>query len=91
MRVARRFVVRGRVQGVGFRHHVAAAARAHGVDGWVCNRPDGSVEAFIEAEADAAERFERIVRQGPASARVDSVDVTGEPASGRTAGFRITG
>jgi acylphosphatase len=50
MIVARRYVIAGRVQGVGFRYFAEAAAARAGVHGWVRNLPDGSVEAFVEGE-----------------------------------------
>ena len=71
MRVARRYLVAGRVQGVGFRYVTDAAAARSGIDGWVRNLPDGRVEIAAEGEADALERFEREVRQGPRGARVE--------------------
>jgi acylphosphatase len=89
MLAARRLRAVGRVQGVGFRQFVAEAARAEGVSGWVRNRPDGAVEAFLEGEADAVDRVERSVRRGPPLARVDEVTATPEAVAGRPAGFRI--
>ena len=76
MRVARRYIISGRVQGVGFRFFTEDAARREGIDGWVRNLPDGSVEVRAEGDAEAMERFERAVRHGPPAARVDDVDVT---------------
>jgi acylphosphatase len=75
MLVARRIVVSGRVQGVGFRHFVREAAMAEGASGWVRNLPDGRVELQVEGERDAVDRIERRVRRGPASAAVSSVAV----------------
>ena len=73
MRVARRFVVSGRVQGVGFRYFALDAARRDGLQGYVTNRDDGSVEAVAEGEAEALERFERALRRGPSRSRVEHV------------------
>ena len=89
MRAAKRFVVSGRVQGVGFRWFVQDLAALEGASGWVTNRPDGKVEALIQAEAEALERIERQIRRGPPAARVQSVDVFDEPASDRTGPFVI--
>jgi acylphosphatase len=89
MRVARRFVISGRVQGVGFRYFVHDAATREGVGGWVTNLFDGRVEAFVEGEQDAVTRVERAIRQGPASARVERVVVTDEDPSGAEKSFRI--
>jgi acylphosphatase len=83
MRIARRFAVSGRVQGVGFRWFVKDAAVREGVTGYVTNLPDGSVEAYVEGEADAVTRVERAIRMGPGGARVKHVNVdTEEPAGG---------
>jgi len=89
MLAARRLQVSGRVQGVGFRQFVAETARAEGVSGWVRNRPDGVVEAFLEGEAGAVDRVEQSVRLGPPLARVDEVTATPEVVAGLPAGFRI--
>lgn len=75
MRVARRFIVSGRVQGVGFRFFTADAARREGVTGSVRNLEDGRVEATVEGEAESMVRFERALRQGPSRARVEHVQV----------------
>jgi acylphosphatase len=75
MRVARRFIVSGRVQGVGFRFFTADAARREGVTGSVRNLADGRVEATVEGEAESMVRFERALRQGPSRARVEHVQV----------------
>ena len=89
MRVARRFVISGRVQGVGFRWFVHDAASREGVTGWVTNLFDGRVEAFVEGDADAVTRVERALRSGPPGARVEHVTVTDEEASGSPKGFSI--
>ena len=89
MRVARQYVISGRVQGVGFRYFVFDAAARENVHGWVRNLPDGRVEVSAEADADALERFERSVRQGPRGARVDHVDVDERAPEGRDRGFAI--
>jgi acylphosphatase len=89
MRVARHFLISGRVQGVGFRFFTEAAARREGLHGWVRNLPDGRVEAAAEGEAEALERFERTLRQGPRGARVEHVDVTDDVPAGREGGFSI--
>jgi acylphosphatase len=82
MRVARRYIISGRVQGVGFRFFTEAAAMREGIDGWVRNLPDGRVEVAAEGDAEAMDRFERAVRHGPPAARVDDVDVTENVPSG---------
>jgi acylphosphatase len=89
VRVARHFLVRGRVQGVGFRWFADHHAAHEGLHGWIRNRPDGCVEAQAEGDADAVERFERALRAGPPSARVDDVEVDDVVPSGRDTGFTV--
>ena len=88
MRVARRLVISGRVQGVGFRFFTREAALREGMTGWVRNLPDGRVEAWVEGEA--VTRVERAMRSGPAGARVEEVVVDVEDAAGTYKGFSIT-
>ena len=90
MIIARRFLVRGRVQRVGFRYFAEEMARLEGINGFVRNLPDGRVEALAEGEAEAVLRFERAIRRGPTGARVDDVETELiEPAGLVT--FRIKG
>ena len=89
MRVARRFMISGRVQGVGFRWFTQEAAAREGVTGWVRNLPDGRVEAWVEGESDAVTRVERALRAGPAGARVKNVVVDTEDPTGSYKGFSI--
>ena len=89
MRVARRLIIGGRVQGVGFRYFTQEAAAREGVTGWVQNRPDGRVEAYIEGEAETVTRLERALRRGPPAARVDDVEAESELPSGEYSGFVI--
>jgi acylphosphatase len=89
MLVARRFVLTGRVQGVGFRFFAESAARHEGLTGWVRNRPDGSVEVFAEGDQESVLRFEGKLRRGPPGAQLDRVDVHDEPPSGRAGEFTI--
>jgi acylphosphatase len=78
----RRLVVRGIVQGVGFR--VSVARRAHGVAGWVRNLPDGRVEVVLEGEPETVAAVEAFVREGPRGARVEEVEATDEEPIGLT-------
>jgi acylphosphatase len=89
MLVARRFLVSGRVQGVGFRYFVQEAALLEGISGWVRNLPDGAVEVVAEGDAEAVERFSHKIGRGPSMARVENVDVTDETPSGRAGGFTV--
>ena len=89
MIVAKRFVVSGRVQGVGFRYFVQDHAAVEGVHGFVRNLPDGRVEAVIEGDEESVLRVERAVRRGPASAQVDEVVVETIVPTGRATGFSV--
>lgn len=70
-----RVIIRGRVQGVFFRMETQQAARRIGVNGWVRNRRDGSVEAVFEGDAEKSEEMLAWCRKGPPLARVDDVEV----------------
>jgi acylphosphatase len=89
MLVARRYLIDGHVQGVGFRYFTEDVASREGISGWVRNLPDGRVEAEIEGDAEAVERFERAIRRGPRGARVDQVDVFDDVPSGSRSGFTV--
>ena len=84
--IARRVVIRGRVQGVGFRYALIDAATAAGVAGWVRNRRDGSVEAWLQGEEAAVAAAVAWSRRGPPGARVEALDVAdGTPDAGLVA------
>jgi acylphosphatase len=87
--VGRRYLISGRVQGVGFRYFTEASARREGILGWVRNTPDGCVEVVAEGDAEALERFERSLRHGPRGARVERVDVDDTMPAGRETGFTV--
>ena len=87
--IARRYLVRGVVQGVGFRFFTEAAAVREGLDGYVRNLTGGQVEVLVEGREEAVGRFERLVRRGPPLARVDGVQAEGLKPTGRFAGFAI--
>jgi acylphosphatase len=90
MRIARRFVISGRVQGVGFRWFAKDVAAREGVTGWVRNLPDGRVEALAEGDAEAVTRVEHKLRMGPPGARVATVNAITEEPSGAYREFSIT-
>ena len=89
MIVARRFVIGGRVQGVGFRMFAKAQAVREGVHGYVRNLPDGRVEALVEGDLEAVDRVERSLRRGPAGARVEEFRVEPAAPGHRATGFEI--
>ena len=82
MLIARRFLVTGRVQGVGFRWFTQDTARREGVKGWVRNLADGRVEALVEGESEAVTRVERAIRSGPRGARVERVETDEQELGG---------
>jgi acylphosphatase len=69
----RHVTVKGRVQGVGYRYFVEQEARSRGLEGWVRNRRDGSVEAVFAGPADAVAAIIAACQRGPSSARVDAL------------------
>jgi acylphosphatase len=74
-RVIRHLIVRGRVQGIGYRAWAASEAIRHGLEGWVRNRRDGSVEAVIAGPPDVVAAMIEATRRGPWLARVTGVEV----------------
>jgi acylphosphatase len=88
---ARRFVVRGRVQGVGFRWFVEREAHILGIAGWVRNNANGNVEVLAQGTRDQISGLRSRLREGPRAARVDAVDESeAKPAAG-VSSFRIEG
>lgn len=73
-KVRRRLLIRGRVQGVGFRYATERAARRIGVTGFVRNLPDGRVEAVFEGTRAAVAEAERFCAEGPPLARVEAIE-----------------
>jgi len=86
--VRKRVVAHGRVQGVWFRESARLQAERHGLAGWVGNRPDGTVEAELEGEAEAVELVVAWFAHGPRDARVDRVEVSELPLAGEQ-GFAV--
>lgn len=88
---ARRFIVRGRVQGVGFRWFVEREAHMLGIAGWVRNNHDGSVEVLAIGTRDQLLGLRGRLHQGPRAARVDDVEESeAQPVAGLNT-FRIEG
>jgi acylphosphatase len=85
-------IVRGRVQGVGFRDFVLTHARQLGLSGYARNLPDGrSVEVVAEGTRQSLERLIERLYEGPRSARVESVETNWGTARQREAGFGVRG
>jgi acylphosphatase len=74
MSTIRHVMIRGRVQGVGYRAWVEYAAVQHDLEGWVRNRRDGSVEAVFAGPEEAVTQMIDACRRGPSAAQVDTVD-----------------
>ena len=82
-------VVRGDVQGVGFRYFVQRKAQQLGVRGWVRNNPDGTVELVAEGNRDDLEQLQRAVEEGPRMAHVERVDAQWSTATGNLPSFEL--
>jgi acylphosphatase len=80
--------IEGRVQGVGYRAFVERNALSLGLDGWVRNRRDGSVEAVFQGPDAAIDAMLRLCRQGPSASAVTCVETIGEGV-GVFAGFEV--
>ncbi|WP_246265862.1 acylphosphatase [Aromatoleum diolicum] len=76
MIIARRLMIRGRVQGVGYRASAQFEAERLGLSGWVRNRGDGSVEALIAGPETAVEQFVAWAHRGPTHAQVAAIEIT---------------
>ena len=81
--------ITGRVQGVNFRMETSRAADRYGVNGWVMNKPDGSVEAWFEGDAEKVDGILDWCREGPQVAFVENVKVSEEPYSGKYDDFSV--
>lgn len=86
--IARRVRVRGRVQGVFFRQSAVEQARMRGVDGWVRNCADGSVEAWFEGDEEPVTSMVEWAHAGPRGAEVERIDVEEVDPAGLT-GFDV--
>lgn len=86
---ARRFLIRGEVQGVGYRFFAQRAAARHQVVGYVRNCPDGTVEALAEGPSSSVEAFKHDLATGPQWAVVDQVEEIFLEPTGAFSAFRI--
>jgi acylphosphatase len=85
--VARRLVIRGRVQGVGYRYAMVGVAQHAGVRGWVRNLRDGTVEAFVQGDGTAVLAMVAWCERGPPGATVSEVEVSDATPDPAIAGF----
>jgi acylphosphatase len=88
---ARRFLVRGRVQGVGFRWFVEREAHILGIAGWVRNNADGAVEVLAQGTREQLNNLRGRLQQGPRAARVDTVEESEANLTQDMTTFRIEG
>ena len=88
---AKHYLVRGRVQGVGYRYFALEAAERRGIVGYVRNLPGGEVEVHAEAEETTLELFRQELESGPRMARVTAIVETDVPVSGLYSSFLLRG
>jgi acylphosphatase len=88
-KVARKFLIKGDVQGVGYRFFAQRAAARHQVSGYVRNSPDGTVEALAEGSAVDVEEFKKDLVTGPQWSRVEQVEEINIDPTGLYSSFRI--
>ena len=89
MGVARKFLIKGDVQGVGYRFFAQRAAARHQIVGYVRNCPDGTVEAWAEGPPSNVEAFKQDLATGPQWAVVDQVEEINLEPTGTYSAFRI--
>jgi len=88
-KIAKRFVISGRVQGVGFRYFAQGWANQLGVSGYVENLWSGNVEVYAVGDAVAMEEFKRRLAEGPRMARVKGFEEMEEPVDESYTRFSI--
>ena len=91
MKVAKKFVISGRVQGVGFRFFAERCADQLGIAGYVKNRWDGDVEVYAIGDPASLEEFKRLLAQGPRSALVSNIEEASAAVSRQYRRFEIEG
>lgn len=89
MKVARKFLISGDVQGVGYRYFAQRAAARHQVLGYVRNLEDGRVEAHVEGSAPDVEAFKHDLATGPAYASVANIEEINLEPTGTYSLFRV--
>jgi acylphosphatase len=91
MKLARKYVISGRVQGVGFRFFAERCANQLGIRGYVKNCWDGTVEVYAIGDADSLEELKRHLAEGPRSGRVSGIQETDEAVRKEYSRFMIEG
>jgi acylphosphatase len=91
MKIAKQYVISGRVQGVGFRFFAERVANQLGLRGYVKNRWDGAVEVYAIGDAESLQEFQRHLAEGPRSAHVTGIEESDEPVRKEFSTFRIEG
>ncbi|HLW79651.1 MAG TPA: acylphosphatase [Terriglobia bacterium] len=90
-RIAKKYRIAGRVQGVGYRFFAEREAHRLGLTGYVKNCGDGSVEAYAVGDEASLHQFKHSLAEGPRSARVTSIDESDEGVDKRYSRFVIEG
>lgn len=90
-KIAKQFVVSGRVQGVGFRFFAERVANQLGLRGYVKNRWDGTVEVYAIGDAESLLELQRRLAEGPRSAHVTGIEESDEPVRKEYSTFMIEG
>lgn len=85
--IRRRLTITGKVQGVFYRAWFRDRAAALGLDGWVRNRADGSVEAVVQGPPEAVKEMVMLAHQGSAAARVEHIAISDDAPAEPLAGF----
>jgi len=91
LKAAKKYVIAGRVQGVGFRFFAERVANQLGICGYVKNLWDGNVEVYAIGDPESLEELKRHLAEGPRSARVTSIEESDEPVDKRCNRFGIEG
>ncbi|HON05646.1 MAG TPA: acylphosphatase [Candidatus Ratteibacteria bacterium] len=84
------YLIKGKVQGVGFRWYVLNIARRIGISGWVKNLPDGRVEIVAESEPEQLELFTENIKKGHLGQNIYQINIEKAPATGKFKDFNIS-
>lgn len=89
MKIAAQILVKGRVQGVGFRWFAMREAERLGISGYVKNLVNGQVEIYVEGEREIVQHFKQIMNRGPGFGRVDELDFIEMPFQDKYRNFSV--